>query len=167
MLRDTYVDEVYKVHILRIYHVRQVLATWHSHLSFAVRDDNWSIVVVEEDLPARSSGEHRAWWDTLDLHHQSHVVLLIFAREEWLAHVELVEDATEGPHVDGCRVLNAKHNLWCTVEATLDISVDLLILEAPRTKVDNFDAGLVNLPQQDIFRFQVTVDDVVLPHIVE
>lgn len=58
------------------------------------------------------------------------MILLIFSGEEWLADIELVKDATKGPHVNSCRVGDAKNDLGSTIESTLDICVDLLVLEA-------------------------------------
>lgn len=58
------------------------------------------------------------------------MIFLIFSREEWLADIELVKDTTKGPHVNGCRVGDAKNDLRSTIESTLDICVDLLVLKA-------------------------------------
>ena len=95
------------------------------------------------------------------------MIFFIFSGEKRLAHVEFVKDAAEGPHVDGRRVGDAQHDLRRAVEATLDVCVDFLVLEAPRTKVNDLDARLVDLAQENIFRFQIAVHDVVLPHVVQ
>ena len=95
------------------------------------------------------------------------MILLVFSWEEWLADVELVKDASERPHVDGCSVRDAKNDFRCSVEPTLDVCVDLLVLETTRSEVNDFDARFVDLSQQDIFWFQVAMYDVVFSHVVQ
>ena len=95
------------------------------------------------------------------------MIFLVLTWEKWMSDVELVQDAAEGPHVNGRRVRDTEHDLRRTVEATLDVCVDFLVLEAPRTKVDDLDARLVDLAEENIFRFQIAVHDVVLPHVVQ
>ena len=72
------------------------------------------------------------------------MLLLVLTGEERVANVELVEDAAERPHVNGGVVGDAKDNLWGSVEPTLDVGVDLLVLEAPAAEIDDLDARLVD-----------------------
>jgi hypothetical protein len=94
------------------------------------------------------------------------VFLLVFAWEKWVAYVELVQNAAKTPHVDRSVVRDSQDDLWSPVESRLDVSVDLLILEATGTEINNFDTGLVYLTEQDILRFQIAVHNVVLSHVV-
>ena len=141
----TYVDEVDKVCVLRIDQVRQALGAGHAHLPLAVGHDDRPVVVIEEHFSARCSCQHRSRRHSLNLHHQCHVIFFVFSGEEWLAHVELVEDAAEGPHVDCRAVGDAEHDLWGAVETRLDVGVDFLVLEAARAEVDDFDARFIYL----------------------
>ena len=95
------------------------------------------------------------------------MIFFIFTREQRLPNVELVEDTAERPHVDGGWVGNTEHDLRCSIEATLDVGVDLLVLEATWTEVNDFNSWFVNLAEEDVLRFQVTVHDVVLSHVVK
>ena len=95
------------------------------------------------------------------------MVLFIFTREQRLPNVELVEDTAERPHVDGGWVRNTEHDLRCSIKATLDVGVDLLVLEATRSEVNDFNSWFVDLAEKDVLRFQVTVHNIVLSHVVK
>lgn len=94
------------------------------------------------------------------------MLFLIFAWEERVADVQLIEDATKTPHVDGCVVRDAEHDLRCSVESRLDVGVDLLVFETARAEIDNLDSRLVDLSKQNVLGLEIAVDDVVLPHVV-
>lgn len=57
------------------------------------------------------------------LHDAGDLLHLTLAREERVAGVELGEDATQAPHVDGHAVRVTQDDLWGAVEATLDVGV--------------------------------------------
>ena len=136
----TYVYKVYEVHVLSVDHFRQHLVAWHAHLALAVGHNYRPVVVVKENFSSCGSCKDGSWWDALDLHHECHVVLLVLSREERLPNVQLVQYAAEGPHINACCVGDAEHNLRGTIETTLNVGVNLLVFEATRAKVDNFDA---------------------------
>ena len=73
--------------------------------------------------------------------------LLAFVRpwEEWEASEQFNHDAAEAPHVDGSRVRDAQDDLGRSVEATLDVCVYALILEAAASVIDDLDPRLVRL----------------------
>lgn len=95
------------------------------------------------------------------------MLVLVAAREQNLAGVELVENAAVRPHVDRVRVLDAQDNLRRAVKSRLDVSVDLLGFEAARAEIDDFDANFALLLDENVFRLEVAVDDLVLPHEVQ
>ena len=95
------------------------------------------------------------------------MVFFIFAREEWIPDVQLIEDAAKRPHVNRLRVGDPQHDLWRSVKPRLDVGVDLLVLEAPAAEVNDFDSGLVDLAKKDIFRFQIAMDHLVFFHKVK
>jgi len=68
------------------------------------------------------------------------VVFFVFSGKKRLAHIELVKDAAEGPHINRCSVWDTEYDFRSAVETRLDVGVYLLILEAARAEVDNFDA---------------------------
>ena len=148
-------------------HFAEVLGAGHAQLALAVGHDDRPVVLVEENLAARGTGQHRARRHAFDLHHESHVIFLVLAREKRLANVEFVEDAAEGPHVDSAGVGDAEDDLGRTIEARLDVRVDLLVFETARAEIDNLDSRLVNLSEQDVLGLQVTMHDVMLAHVVK
>jgi hypothetical protein len=81
------------------------------------------------------------------------LLILVFAGEEWNSTVEFNEYAPERPHVDSCRVLDAKDDFWGAIEATLDVRVYLLSFETPTSHINHLNAALVLLLHQDVFRF--------------
>ena len=95
------------------------------------------------------------------------MVFFVFAGEEGVAYRQLVEDAAEGPHVDGRRVGDTQHDFRRAVESALDVRVDFLVLEAAATKVNDLDSRLGDFAEENVFGFEVTVDDLVLSHVVE
>ena len=81
----------------------------------------------------------------MNLHHVGELLGLVLTREERVASVELGHDAAEAPHVDGSRVRDAQDDLGRSVEATLDVCVYALILEAAASVIDDLDPRLVRL----------------------
>ena len=81
----------------------------------------------------------------MDLHHVRKLLSFVLAREKRIPCVELGHDAAEGPHVDGGGVGDTENDLGCPIEATLNVGVDPLVLEAAAPVVDNLDARLVRL----------------------
>lgn len=88
--------------------------------------------------------------------------MLVISRKDWLSSVELSKDATETPNVNLFGVLDPENDLGRSVEARLDVGVDLLIPEAPRAKVDYFEVPAHCVSAEDVFWLQITVDDLVL-----
>ena len=126
----TLVNEVDKV-LVRAAHLSvEVLGARDAHSASRIRRDYRIVVLVEEHLAAGCARQHTPWRHALDLHHESHVLLLVLAREQRVPHVELVEDASETPHVDGCCVGDSEDDLGGPVESGLDVGVDLFVLVA-------------------------------------
>ena len=96
----TYIDKVDKIFVTAIHLRIEILVAWDPDLAPAVWHDNRAVILVEEHLASAAASQDRAGWDSLDLHHQGHVVLLVFAREERVTNIKLVQDAAEAPHVD-------------------------------------------------------------------
>lgn len=56
-------------------------------------------------------------------------VLSHLPRQEWVSREQFSQDATQGPDVDGHPVLGPEDHLRGPVEATLNVSVDPLVLQ--------------------------------------
>eukprot|EP00964_Phaeocystis_antarctica_P151459 scaffold119065_cov63-Phaeocystis_antarctica.AAC.1 len=87
------------------------------------------------------------------------LVALVLPAEERLPRVHLDEDAAEAPHVDLGAVAAAEQHLGGAVEARLDVRVDRLAVAARGAEVDELDGGAPRVPQQDVLRLEVAVDD--------
>ena len=85
--------------------------------------------------------------------------MLILTREERVSREQLKEHTPEGPHVDSHRVVNPEDNLRRAVESGLDVRVDPLVLETRGAEVNDLDARLVLLAEEDVLGLQVAVDD--------
>lgn len=88
--------------------------------------------------------------------------MLRFSWEKREAGVKFGKDGSKGPDVDGSGVRDSKNDLWRPVESGLDVGVDPLAHETARTVVNDLDARLVLLLQQDILRLEVAVNQIVI-----
>lgn len=96
-----------------------------------------------------------------DFHYACQLLLFILAREDWITSQELREDTAQGPHVNGHTIGHTKDYFWRSVEARLDVCVDLLILHAAGAKVDDLDLRASGMGEEDVLGLQVAVDDFV------
>jgi len=97
-----------------------------------------------------------------DFHDARELLLLVLTREYGVAGPKLREDAAERPHVDAKAVAAAENDLGTAVEAGLDVGVHLLLFAAGGTKVDDADVGFAGFAEEDVFGFEVAVDDAFL-----
>lgn len=134
---DAFINKVNEVPVGTVHDVVKILSIWHSNLSSRVWSDNWIVIIIEEHFSPGRSGKNGSWWNTLDLHHECHVVLFILSWEQWIANVQLVEDAAKTPHVNGSAIGDAEDNLWRSIESRLDIRINLLILKTATAKIDD------------------------------
>lgn len=160
------VDEVCLVFIC-LHHVGQVFRVYRPHFPLAVRLLQRPVVIVEEDFAARGNHNHRTWRYPFDLHDALHLFFLVLTGKDGEANKEFVEDAAEGPHVDGRCVANAHHDFRRSIEPRLNVRVELLGLVCAGPKVDHFDSALVAFAKKNIFRLHVAVHNVELFHVVQ
>ena len=59
-------------------------------------------------------------------------------------------------------IRNAESDLWCSIIPGLDVSVECLFLETTGSKVNELDSWFIVLFQEDVFWFEVAVDDTML-----
>jgi hypothetical protein len=102
------------------------------------------------DHPVRRVAEH--------LDDSRHLVVLGRTWEQWQSQEELHHDTAQGPHVDSGGIRKAEQDFGGTVEPGLDISVHGLSLVTSRTEIDNFDDGALEVLEQNVFGFQITVN---------
>ena len=95
------------------------------------------------------------------LHHQGQLVLLVPPGQQGLAHHQLRHEAAEAPDVHG-GVVAGRHlqdHLRGPVEPALDVAQQPALGVAAGAEVDQFDARQAVLLQQDVFRLQIAVND--------
>lgn len=136
----TYIYEVNEVWLVAVQQGGQALLRGDAHLAFGVWNQDWLVVLVEKHLPSCRPGEHRTWRHPLHLHHQGHMFFFILTGKQRVANVELVQNTAKRPHVYRSVVRDAQHDFRGSVEATLDVGVDLLVFEAARAEVYDLDS---------------------------
>lgn len=160
-MKRTYIYKVDKIFVWAVHQSEQIFVSGHSYFTSWVGCYNRIVVLVEEYLPPARPGEDWPWRDTLDLHHDCHMVLFVFAGKEWVTDVKFIKDTAKAPHVYRCLIGNSKHNLWSSIKPWLDISINLFVLKAPRSKVNDLYTWLIDLSQKNILWFQVTVHNII------
>src|SRR5690606_26569748 len=95
------------------------------------------------------------------LHDACKLFLLIFSRKDRITSVEFSQNTAQAPHVNWQTISHAQNNFWRPIEARLDIGVDLFILKARRTKVNDLDISLHWVGQKDILRFEIAMNNLV------
>lgn len=163
------VDEVNKVYlcIICLHHLGQVLRANMSHFALRIRLLEWSIVIVKEHFATACHHYHRSRRYSFNFHDTLHLLFFIFSSKNWESNEELIENATERPHINRWGVSDSHHDLWRTVESTLNVGVELVWFIRTRSKVNDFDSTLITLSQKDIFRFHITMNYLVFFHVVK
>lgn len=105
---------------------------------------------------------HRLRRRPSNLHDQPQLVRLTLSWKQRIAGVELSQNAAERPHVDGLFEFESENDLRRPIESALDISVHHFIFKTTTTEINEFDATLIDLLQQNVLRFEITMDDLLL-----
>jgi hypothetical protein len=164
---EALINKVNEEIVIALHHLVEALGVGYANLAFRVRVLQWPVVVIEEHLSPRGHHDHGAGRDAFHLHYALDLLLLVLAGEDREADVQLVQNAAKRPHVDGRRVSDSHHDLWCSIEPALDVGVELVCLVRPTAKVDHLYTTLVRLPQENVLWLHVAMYDVVLFHVVE
>jgi hypothetical protein len=90
--------------------------------------------------------------------------LLILSCKKRVSGVKFKKYSAKAPHIDGSSVLNPKDDLGGSVEPTLNVGINSLIFVSSTPEVNNFYPRFIYVPQQNILRLQISVDDLVLVH---
>mmetsp|Transcript_25504 Transcript_25504/g.58865 ORF Transcript_25504/g.58865 Transcript_25504/m.58865 type:complete len:266 (+) Transcript_25504:182-979(+) len=155
-------QEVHKLDLRGAKHHLQILCGRSPRLASGVGHKSRCTTGVKEHLDARCILEDLLRRDPTNFHDACKLLNLILPGEQGITRMKFREDASKRPHVNGCVVGYAKNHLRRAVEATLDVCVDTLILEARGAKVNDLDSALSRVLQQHILRLEVTVNDLLL-----
>ena len=105
---------------------------------------------------------------TYNIDNELQLLSFVCTREQWEASEELYHYTAHAPHIDGLSVWkDSQHDLWCSIESTLNICVHNFFIESTAAKVSYDDPALIFLFQQNILGFQVTVDDAKSFHVLK
>ena len=74
--------------------------------------------------------------------------------------MQLNKNTAKTPHIDSMAVIHAQQNFRSSIKAALNVGIYLLITATGRTKIDDLNATRVALPQQNILRFQIAVNNI-------
>lgn len=94
--------------------------------------------VIEELSFSLTYSQQSLGRDAEHLHHQTQLIRLVLAREDWVPDRKLNHHTSKRPHVDCWSVRNAQYNFRGAVESGLDVSVYSLPLETARAKINYF-----------------------------
>ena len=90
-------------------------------------------------------------------HDQVDLFLFVVAREEGSPNVQFGDEAGKAPHIDRRAVLCPEDDLRGAIEAGLDVEKMGLVGEHAGAEVDQLNAHLRSVFQQDVLRFDVRV----------
>jgi hypothetical protein len=94
-----------------------------------------------------------------NFHDARHLIVLIFAGENWKTRYEFDEDAAEAPHVDGHAVLGADNNFGRAIKPRLDVRVDALVLVTARAEVNDLHPAAAGMFEENVLGFHVAVNN--------
>lgn len=125
-----------------------------------------SVIIKKELTPFAFSRKHNIR-PSKSLNKVLHLFLLVLPRKERNTSKQFPKNTPSGPHINLEAILNAHRDFGGTIIPRLYISVPGFVLEATGSQIDNLDAGLVELSEEDVFGFEVAVDDVLLAEELE
>ena len=99
------------------------------------------------------------WRVSQQLQEHQHLLILSLAGEQGDARIQLNQDASERPHVNGSGVTYPQYYLRSSIETALNVGINLPSVEATASHIDHLYPRLVLFLQQDVLGLQVTVDD--------
>lgn len=94
-------------------------------------------------------------------HDTGQLLLFVLARENRIASIELRQYTSNTPHINCNSITHAKDNLWRSVESRLNVGINLFVLKATGTEINDLDLRVHRVSKKDIFWFEIAVDDLV------
>lgn len=139
--------EIHEVFILAPKDLCKRFSPWSSPAPFGVHHWPWSTIIIEEEPFPRAAVNEVLVWGPQYLHNTRQLLLLVFTGEDGEASEQFGKDATQTPHINAHVIVHAKDDLRRTVEAALNVRVDLFVFEAAAPKVNDFDGALGGMLQ--------------------
>lgn len=94
-------------------------------------------------------------------------LVLVLSWEDWTPGNKLVNDAAEGPHVDGVVVREAKHDLWGSVVPGLYVEEPRVPIFAACSEVYYLNILTFLVRKYDVLWLHVTVYHLLILHVFE
>lgn len=120
---ETSSDEVEEGFVIAFESLTKRLARWLPSSSLGGDKGAGLVERIEKELFAGRLFDKMLFGRTENLHNARKLFLLIFTREYGIPGVELCEDTTQTPHVNGKPVAHAEDDFWGSIEPRLDISI--------------------------------------------
>ena len=152
-------DKINKPFILRLESLLQRLRARTSSASLAADRNSRFTNRIEKEFLSRTPVHQMTVRRAKDFHNTSQLLLFILSWEDRIASPQLREDTAETPHVNPQTITTAQYYLRAAVEAGLDVRVHLLLLATGRAKIDDADVCFAGFAEEDVFRFEIAVDD--------
>ena len=159
-------NKVQKLYIRAFDDLRQVPLARVGHLPINQLVGLQNLSIKEQDLPGRNR-QHVLRGQSKSRDNVDELVKLRLPRPERVAGKHLHQNAAKTPHINRRGVRNAQYDLRGPVEPALNISVQPFRDKARRAEVNQLDRRLLRVDQQNVFRLQVTMNDVQRPGVVQ
>jgi hypothetical protein len=127
---ETASDEIKEGLIVTLKSLPKFLGAWTTPTPLGGHSQTWFAKRIKKQLLAGALLDQVLLGRTKDFHDTGKLLLLILSREDGIAREQLSQDTTQTPHINRHTVGHSKNNLWGTVETTLNVGIDLFILEA-------------------------------------
>ena len=142
---NTSMQKIKEFFIIWFYHWFEGLWAWHPWFTFfRLIGNHLSLFISEIALPF-CSVKHFFWRTSEKLLHHWQLVFFVFSWEKRKPSEQLNQDQARASHIDRHCVITAQNNLWSSIEAWLDVGVELVIQEASRAKIDHFNPWFIIL----------------------
>lgn len=156
---ETTRDEIQEGFVLRFQCLSKCLRARSAPSALATNSDPGLADRVEEKLLPRATIHQVPIRGSKDLHDAGKLFLFVLTWEQRIACPQLGQDTAQRPHIDAEAIAAAKYDFRTTIETRLNVRVHLLFLLAAAAKINHPYIGLARFAEQDIFRFQIAMDD--------
>ena len=159
--------EVNKQIIIAFHHQLQLFRVGLTHSSFWICILKRSVIVIKKYFSSCGLDNHRSWWNSFYFHYALNLFFFIFTRKYRKTNIQLVQNASQRPHINCWSISYSHHDFWRSIKPTLNICVKLIRLIGSTSKINNFDPTLIRLPEEYILWLHITMNDIMLTHIMQ
>lgn len=152
-------DEIQEGFVLRFQSLSKCLRTRSAPSALATNSDPGLANRIEEKLFSCATIHQVPIRGSKDLHDAGKLFLFVLTWEQRIACPQLSQDTAQRPHIDAEAIAAAEYDFRTSIEARLNVRVHFLFLLAAAAKINHPYIGLARFAEQDIFRFQIAMDD--------